>query len=116
MGLKQPLTIDNLGELSAGQSRGVINAALRAALRDTEDRGSDKKARKVTIEVEFKKLGDGVTATVRAKTGLPPYMTEPTIGSMEFDGAQPVMKFNPHSPGNPDQQTLPMGRGERDEE
>lgn len=104
---KVSLSVDNLADLSGGAAGAVINAALRAALRDTEDRGADKKARKVTIELEMKKIGESVAVTVKAKTGLPPYLTDTTIGSLEMDGKQPVMRFNPDSPGNPDQQTLP---------
>jgi len=104
---KVALSVENLADLSAGAAGLVINAAINAALRDTEDRGADKKARKVTIELEMKKIGDSVAVAVKAKTGLPPYLTEPTIGTLEMDGKKPVMKFNPDAPGNPDQQTLP---------
>jgi hypothetical protein len=88
----------------------VIDAAIRAAVRDTEDRGSDKKKRKVTIELELGKVGESVTATVRAKTTLPPYQTEPTVGALTPDGKGGFgVEFNPHAPGNPDQQELDDG-------
>jgi hypothetical protein len=110
---KQPhqatLTLDTLGQLAAGQAEATINAALRAALRDTEDRGADKKARKVVIEIVLEKLSpDVVKATVRAKSVLPPYVTDPTIGELQpGERGQPEMAFAPAAPSNPHQANLP---------
>ena len=104
---KVSLTLASLGGLASGQAEGIINAALRAAIRDTEDRGSDKKKRKVTIEVEFAKLGDeNVTTSVRAKTTLPPYQTSDTVGNLKVDGERVSVEFNPNSPDNPEQRTM----------
>lgn len=105
---QQTLTLATLGELAGGEAEAVVNAALRAALRDTEDRGEDKKARKVTIVVELKKVGDGhVSATLQAKTTLPNYQTNTTIGELKPDErGHPVMNFGPHAPLNPDQPPL----------
>jgi len=112
---QRSLTLGTLGQLAGGQAEATINAALRAALRDTEDRGADKKPRKVTIEVEFKKLGeDNVSATVKAKTTVPPYLTDPTFAELRVgDAGQPEMVFSPHDPDNPDQAAIPGT--ERDE-
>lgn len=105
---KVPLALASLGDLSSGQAAAVINAAIKAAIRDTEDRGSDKKKRKVTIELELAKVGESVTAAIKAKTTLPPYQTEPTIGALKIGQNGDVgVEFNPHSPGNPDQQNFP---------
>ncbi len=109
--MKQSLTLDTLGQLAAGQAETIINAALRTALRDTEDRGADKKPRKVTIEVVLEKLGeDNISSTVKAKVTTPPYQTEPTIGELT-PGARgnPEMMFQPASPNNPSQPELPLG-------
>lgn len=104
---KEKLDLSTLGRLANGVSAAVINAAIRAALRDTEDRGSDKKARKVTIEIEMKKLNDeSITAAVKAKTTLPPYLTEPTIAHLKIDGEKVDAEFNPHSAANPGQMTM----------
>ena len=93
---KVALTLDSLGDLSSGQAGVAINAALAAAIRDTEDRGSDKKARKVVIEIELKKLGDeNVTATVRAKTTIPPYQTEQTVGNLRPNGGPWLIGHTP---------------------
>lgn len=109
-GHQQTLSLDTLGQLAGGQAKATVNAALRAALRDTEDRGSDKKARKVTIEVELKKIGDSVSCVIKAKPTLPPYVTDPTIGDLTVgDRGQPEMSFSPVAPDNPDQPGLPIG-------
>lgn len=106
---QRTLTLGTIGQLAAGQAEATINAALRAALRDTEDRGADKKPRKITIEIELRKLGeDNVSATVKAKTTVPPYQTDPTIGELRLnDRGQPEMGFSPAAPDNPDQPALP---------
>lgn len=112
---KVALTLDSLGDLSSGQAGVAINAALAAAIRDTEDRGSDKKARKVVIEIELKKLGDeNVTATVRAKTTIPPYQTEQTVGNLRLKGGPGggvELEFNPLNGENPDQRTFETDEG-----
>lgn len=105
------LTLDTLGELSAGQSQAIIDAALRAAIRDTEDRGGDKKPRKVTIEIEFKKSGpDHVSVNVTAKTSLPKYATDPTVAEIVMDGNKPRVMFSPAAADNPDQPAIPGTR------
>lgn len=105
---QKTLTLANVGKLAGGQAEATINAALRAALRDTEDRGADKKGRKVTIEIELKKLGeDNVSATVKAKCSVPPYVTDPTFGELRVgEAGQPEMAFSPADPDNPDQPAL----------
>lgn len=102
------LELGTLGELSAGQSAAIIDAALRAAIRDTEDRGADKKPRKVTIEVTFKKTGpDHVSVDVTAKTSLPKYATDATVAELVMDGSKPQVLFSPASETNPDQPAIP---------
>lgn len=104
---KVPLNLATLGQLSNGAAGLVIDAAMRSAVRDTEDRGNDKKPRKVTIEIELRKLNDEtVSAAVRAKTTLPPYLTEPTIAAIRIDGTDVQAEFNPHAADSPDQMTL----------
>ena len=108
-GDKAKLSLDTLRDLADGQAEATINAALKAALRDVEDRGDDKKPRKVVIEIELRKLGeDMVSAAVKAKTTLPPYQTKPTYGGLKVEGQTVDMTFNPNSADNPDQKTLPI--------
>lgn len=108
---QKSLSLETLGALSNGEAAATINAAIRAAIRDVEDRGDDKKPRKVTIEIEFKKFGESNVVThVRAKTAVPPYQTNPTIGELAIDPAgRPEMAFSPGSSDNPDQPELPLG-------
>lgn len=111
------LTIETLQDLAEGQAGAVINAALKSAIVDTEDRGlEDGKPRKVTIEVCFEKISHSeVKTTIKAKTTIPPYQTMPTIGRLEFDNAnrEVVMQFSPHAANNPNQDSLPqMGRND----
>jgi hypothetical protein len=107
---QEALTLETLGDLAGGQARAVVNAALRAAVRDLEDRGGDEKPRKVTIEVVIEKVsrdGSGVLAKVKAKTGVPPYETDPTFGDLQTgERGQPEMAFSPSAPENPDQPPL----------
>lgn len=102
------LTLESLSQLADGQAKAAINAALTAAIRDTEDRGDDKKPRKVTIDVVLLKIGDdNITAVVGAKTTLPPYKTKPTFGKLKVDGRSCEMVFSPACADNPDQPRLP---------
>lgn len=104
----EPLKLGSISELAEGQAEAVINSAIDAAVRDTEDRGDDEKPRKVTIELVFMKLNENqIAATVKAKTTLPPYATKPTIGNLVSDGRRAEMQFSTASQGNPDQPGLP---------
>ena len=111
---QENLQLNTLADLADGAAGVAIDAAIAAAVRDCEDRGGeDKKPRKVTVELEFKKVGeDYVSATVRAKTSIPPYLTKPTIGKLKVDGRTVHMVFNPNAANNPDQRTLDDIKGE----
>lgn len=106
----QPLTCDTLGELHHGFARTVIDAALEAAYRDTEDRGNDGKTRKVLIEVSCEKIDDGtVRIGLEAIAKLPKYQIPDTVATIQAPtkkGAPPTFAFRSDSPGRPDQQTL----------
>jgi hypothetical protein len=110
----ETLNLDNLGELDSGQARGIVDAAIRSAIMDLEDRGGeDEKERKVTITLILEKIGDGIAATVEASVKVPAYKTGKTVAKLTFDGstpingrAVPVIKFRPGSPRNPDQKTF----------
>ncbi len=108
---QKTVTLANLGELAGGQTQAIVDAALRAAVRDTEDRGADGQPRKVTIEVTLKKVGrdgSGVTVGVKAMPKLPPYATDPTFAELGVgDRGQPELNFSPVAPENPDQPPLP---------
>ncbi len=108
------LTLETLGQLASGQAEAVVNAALRNALRDTEDRGDDKKARKVTITVEMKKIGkDSIGISVGCKPTLPNYQTDSTVADLFInERGNPEAAFSPVAPSNPDQGELSGMDGE----
>lgn len=100
------VSIDTLGDLSDGQARATVNAAINAAIRDVEDRGADGKPRKVTVEVEFRRVGSGdrIDVVVKAKPTLPPYVTDPTVSAVKIDDRGKVtLAFSPADGDNPDQ-------------
>ena len=116
---KKTLELSTLKDLAGGQVEATINAALRAAIADVEDRGSDKKPRKVVIELVFTKLTNSSSAFsvgCKATTKIPAYVTDNTIGHVSFESGAPRLKFSPDSPENPDQQTLPIGNDADDDD
>ncbi len=108
---KTVLSLENLGELDGGRAAGIINAALKQAVADLDDRGDDLKARKVTIVVEMEKSENSghVFATVKAKTSLPEYKTGGTLAEFKQlpRGGGVALLFQPLSPHDPDQEPLP---------
>lgn len=103
------LTLESLGELGCGQARAVIERELNAAIRDCEDRGEDKKARKVVIEVELKKVNDEtMVVNVSAKATTPKYRTENHWGKIDLNRGKPELKFSPVSLTNPEQKGIPF--------
>lgn len=104
------LSLANLGELSNGAAGVVIDAAIKAVIRDTEDRGlEDKKPRKVTIIVTMNKVDDDtITSEVEAKATLPPYRTKKTAGTVKYRGKDPTVEFQPNARERPDQETFPF--------
>ena len=58
MAMKE-LTLDAIGDLDEGAARLIVNAALAAAIHDLDDRGSDGKAREVTVTLKMARLDEG---------------------------------------------------------
>lgn len=111
--MKTNLSIETIADLSEGEAAAVVNAAIKAAISDTEDRGDDEKSRKVVITLEFVKMGASIGVTVDASTKIPAYRTKPTIGEIVVDGRAAAMRFSPNS-RRLDQPTLP-GAGRKDD-
>lgn len=107
---RETLTAANLGELAGGESRAVIDAALRAAVQDTEDRGEDGKPRKVNITLTMLKKKSGVVEVgVECKTTIPTYRTSETLARVKIAGVNKFeLEFQPLSPDHPDQNALPF--------
>jgi hypothetical protein len=110
------LNLATLGDLSEGYAQAVIDQAIKAAIRDTEDRGKDKKERKVVITLRIKKIGDsGVVVAVEAEPKVPKYLTPETIGDIHVTdgGRNAEMRFSSASAENPDQPAIPGTRDEK---
>lgn len=91
-----PLTLATLGELNNGAAEAIVNAALAAAVRDTDDRGGDDKPRKVTITVTLTKISESdVAVEVDAKATVPAYRTDRTIGRLGYADKGVSVLFQP---------------------
>lgn len=98
----------NLGELSAGQAGLVIDAAIRQAATDFEERGrEDEKPRVVTITLTMLSKGGQYAVDVQAGVKLPALRTDVTIvhPKKRQDG-QTALLFEQFNPEAPDQPTL----------
>ena len=104
------LAAENLAELSGGYAGLAINAALAAALKDTEDRGhEDEKERKVVITIGFKKVTDDgdVRIGCKVKTSIPDYQTGDTVALLKSKrGGRVDAEFRPSNPERHDQPTI----------
>lgn len=106
------LRVDTIGNLDEGRAEAMVNAALRVAAADMEDRGHDGLPRKVKIEVTMQKDGANVVlTTVAVKADLPPYRSDKTackLGQRQTrQGPVATLLFQEFNSENPDQGTLP---------
>jgi hypothetical protein len=102
------LSVATIHQLDGGAVGLMIDAALRTAIADTEDRGDDGKARKVTVTFAFEQLdSSNVSISVDAKTVVPPYKSGLTIARISSsDNGKFSAEFQPNTPANPDQPTF----------
>jgi hypothetical protein len=110
----QAITCDTLGDLDRGAARLIIDAAIREALSDLEDRGADDgKPRKVTVDVTFKLLDNGeVAATVEAHARAPKRRTASTIAAFKGGLTGEVrLMFRQGAPNDPTQRTIDEAGG-----
>lgn len=103
-----PINCDALGDLDDGAARAIIDAAIRDAINDLEDRGAqDQKPRKVNIVLTFNLLDNGlVDCRAEAIAKVPNRKTASTIGEMRKDGRNHVVRFRKFSPTDPHQTTI----------
>ncbi len=105
--MQVPLTLDTIGELDSGAARVIIDAAIRAAIVDLDDRGEDQKPRKVVITLDLKALDNGmITASVDAQVKVPARRTASTLGNVRTRDAMPQMMFQTLAPDDPSQRTI----------
>jgi hypothetical protein len=97
----------NIGELTNGQAKAIIDRELAKAIADLDDRGEeDGKPREVVIKIALIKSRDQVLADVRAKANLPEYRTGVTTLSVKQRGGKSELLFRNDNAENPDQPTL----------
>lgn len=104
---QKAICLDTLGQLDQGAAALVIDAAIREAIKDLDDRGEDGKPRQVNIVLNLQRLDGGqVMAHVEASPKLPRRRTGGTVGKITCKGGESNVLFEPHSPDNPDQKTI----------
>ena len=102
------LTADTIGDLDGGSAKFAIDAAIRSAIRDVEDRGEDGKARDVTIKLTFKNENGPVSIACQVAAKIPNYSTKKTISVLHDVAGKPTLKFQPATPQNPNQEEYPI--------
>lgn len=106
------LSCDTIGDLDNGTARVAIDGALAEVIKDTNERGDDGKARKVTVTFTFKQLekSANVTIDVEASVKVPSYKANPTVVQVRFQPTggknKPVAVFQEHTSENPEQTTI----------
>lgn len=105
--MQHVLTSETLPQLDGGAAGAIIDAAIREAVSDLEDRGDDGKPRKVEITLTFTGRDDGLVETdVEAAARLPRRRTAQTIARPKRDAAGSRLFFQGCDPTDPDQRTL----------
>lgn len=106
--MKMDLRLETLHTLDNGSVGAIVNAAIRSAVTDIEDRGEqDGKQRKVVITLLLDRLDNGIIAVgAEAKAVVPVYRSSSTLAKPRFEGRQPILQFQAGSPENPDQATM----------
>lgn len=99
-------TVHKLGDGVAGQ---IINASIRAAIGDLEDRGhKDGKPRRVTITLDFLMWNEKPYVSVDSKFTPPPYKSASTFTQFKKSADTPDvgLVFEEHNAENPEQPTF----------
>lgn len=98
------LSVATIGHVDHGAAELIIDAAIKEALEDLDDRGEDDKPRKVLIELSVQRMANGlVEAHVKAQAKLPPRQTASTIGSLAKRPKGVELMFQEFSPEDPAQ-------------
>jgi hypothetical protein len=98
-----------LAELDGGRVRIAMDQLLKMAALDCEDRPGEKKARKLTLQLELKPVLDqdgmceDVKCTVQMKSSLPTRKTREYGFGLRRGG---MLTFNPEAPDAHDQGTF----------
>lgn len=104
-----PLTSKTLADLDEGRAGFIIDAAIRRAVADLDERGGyDGKPRKVVITVTLDLNEKGqVESSLEACVKMPSLRTAPTVGDVENPGRADIgVRFSTNSPDDPTQRTI----------
>lgn len=103
-----PVTAETLGMLDGGAAKAIIDAAIREALFDLDDRGfQDGKPRRVEIILTFDLLDNGQVGTrVEAIAKAPRRRTAATIGAFRRENEGVRLVFAQGAPEDPHQTTI----------
>ncbi|MGA2035378.1 MAG: hypothetical protein ABSG68_24285 [Thermoguttaceae bacterium] len=108
----QRLTLANIGELDNGLALETFQTALKRAVKDCLDRPGDKRARKVTLQMNVTPVAqiqgnaidcDGAKGVFLCKCRIPDYETREVDFGVQQTGD---LLFNPDSPNDHKQITL----------
>lgn len=97
-----------LGDLDNGRARAIIDAAIREAIGDLEDRAEyDEKPRDVIIKIRFElRKNKEVDVTVDAVAKMPPRKTAMTSGQIVDREGRAGVRFSALAPDDPMQMTI----------
>lgn len=105
--MQVPLCLETLGDLDNGTAKMAIDEAIRRALQDLDDRGSDGKERKVGITLSIAHIDKvNIAAHVEVKVSLPAMRTAGTIATINRQQGQTHLMFQSWAPDNPEQRTI----------
>lgn len=103
------LSCETIHELDNGIAGHLINAALKTAIADLEDRGEqDEKPRKVTIEIAMQKLKGITIIATTADAKIPPFRSNSTIAEGRRKDGTDSLLFQNQNAKRPDQGTFPV--------
>jgi hypothetical protein len=107
--MQKPITLESLGDLDNGRAKLIIDAAIRQAVFDIDDRGDDGKPRQVVITLSLSKLPEheAINMGLTAHAKLPPRRTGGTLGLVKAQaGGEIGVLFQTHASTEPHQRTL----------
>ncbi len=106
--MQRSLSFATLGELDGGAARAIIEAAIREAMTDLDDRGQDGLPRRVDVRLTVKQMPNGlVEAHVEATASVPKRRTNSTICRLKRSSDRSArLLFQDGAPDDPDQRTL----------
>lgn len=105
--MQATLCLDTLGDLDGGAARAIIDAAIRDAVRDLDDRGEDEKPRFVEVRLSLSRMDNGLLAChVEAAAKTPRRRTASTVGQVARRGGDVGVLFQTYAPEDPHQRTI----------